>query len=132
MQWGCQLADGLFSVFVPIFLTSSQIQILSFWHQLRSSPLMYTSSFVILVSCLLAHYYYYCVTRTRCERSGFLLFSMKGKCLCERRTLYVYIQINVELDLKDGETLCKLKITKPSFIPSWCMKSSLQLDMKLV
>lgn len=45
----------------------------------------------------------------------------------------MYIQINVELDLKDGETLCKLKkVTKPSFIPSWCMKSSLQLDMKLV
>lgn len=132
MQWGCKLADGLFfclctniSDFKPdtntIFLASAPFH-----------PLMYTSSFVILVSCLLAHYYYYCVTRTRCERSGFLLFSMKGKCLCERRTLYVYIQINVELDLKDGETLCKLKITKPSFIPSWCMKSSLQLDMKLV
>lgn len=29
----------------------------------------------------------------------------------------MYIQINVELDLKDGETLCKLKITKPSFHP---------------
>lgn len=44
----------------------------------------------------------------------------------------MYIQINVELDLKDGETLCKLKITKPSFTPSWCMKSCLQLDTKLV
>lgn len=47
----------------------------------------------------------------------FTVFSMKGKCLCERRTLYVYIQINVELDLKDGETLCKLKNNKTIFHP---------------
>lgn len=46
----------------------------------------------------------------------------------------MYIQINVELDLKDGETLYKFKkkIIRPPFIPSWCMKSSLQLDMKLI
>lgn len=94
--------------------TSGQTYVLFFWLQLCSSPLMYTSSFVVLVSCLLAHYYYYCVTRTRCKCSGFLLYLAwkENVFVRERRTFYVYIQINAELDLEGWETLCSKKKKK--------------------